>query len=116
MHRLSTDRKTERKRVFSIPQAVNLDTSQIDNSRNKEDDFSLELYSYCYDIHQVELFQESLSTIIKKGVQALQLEIGTDGWLHFLRYSQTLRAEDKTEKRNGRVKHQRKRRNRRHRY
>lgn len=58
LHRLSTDRKTERKRVSLIPWIVNLDTSLKHKVGIRLMDFSLVLYSYSYDILQVGLFKE----------------------------------------------------------
>ena len=48
-----------------------------------------------FDIHQVEFIQEiHIYLIVKRGVQALTLKIGTNGWLHFFRGKIVLRAEN----------------------
>ncbi|MBR1834887.1 MAG: hypothetical protein IJ785_05225 [Bacteroidales bacterium] len=84
LHRLSTGRKTERKRIFSIPWIVNLDTSL------KHKDGIRQMISHLYCIRFLATYgkwgySRNLIFFMQQtmGVQAQLSEIGRTGWLHF---------------------------------
>lgn len=79
-----TERKwfAKRKRICVIPQAVNLDTS-LKYCWDNGDDCLLVMYTYAYTIYNKWSVSSPYLQYYTKGVQALQPEIRTNGWLHF---------------------------------